>query len=390
MRERIRNWASIVVASLCLGLAIPALLAPPMALNGITLGYEGSVLIVAAADPDSEYFGDVRPGMPVYEVDYVPIDDIPSTEMDAILQGSFYEVGVIHPTFGRTVLSLPTEVVAPLPGFVFVVGLGLLFGTTIWVKRGQAGESLRPLAVPLAAASAAPLMLNPAWAALDWPTVVVGISLPVIALALLADGFTERIEHGTSRRFAAIVAVVAGIGCVLVAAGEVAPGPSAVPVADMASLQGFPAMLAAAVTVVPAAVLVAGDGPSSDRVPILLAALTPVVIGTTHDFSYFGVGLTVSVLWLLVVAFVLQGNARVEILRLQRDTVVAATEVERARLAADLHDDALQEMTVLVRRLDDGGDMRAAELARSIADRLREVCATCASLSSMNLVLVPL
>lgn len=375
MRERIRNWASIVVAGLCLGLAIPALLAPPTALNGITLGFEGSVLIVAAVDPDSDIISDVRPGMPVYELNYVPIEDISSTEMDAILQGSFFEVGVIHPSFGRMVLSLPTEVVAPLPGFVFVVGLGLLFGTTIWVRRGQAGESLRPLAVPLAAASAAPLMLNPAWAVLDWPTVVFGISLSVIALALLADGFTERIENGTSRRFAAIVTVVAGVGCVLVAAGEVAPGLSAVPIADMASLQGFPAMLAAAVTMVPAAVLVvAGDGPSSDRVPILLAALTPLVIGMTHDFSYFGVGLTVAVLWLLVVAFFLQGNARVEILRLQRDTVVAATEVERARLAADLHDDALQEMTVLVRRLDDGGDARAAELARSIADRLREVC----------------
>ncbi len=61
-------------------------------------------------------------------------------------------------------------------------------------------------------------------------------------------------------------------------------------------------------------------------------------------------------------------------MRIQRDTVVAATEVERARLAADLHDDALQEMTVLVRRLDEAGDAASATLARSIADRLREVC----------------
>jgi signal transduction histidine kinase len=70
----------------------------------------------------------------------------------------------------------------------------------------------------------------------------------------------------------------------------------------------------------------------------------------------------------------LQTNARVTTLRLQRDTAVAATESERARLAADLHDDALQEMTVLVRRLDEVGNARDAELARSIADRLREVC----------------
>jgi len=36
--------------------------------------------------------------------------------------------------------------------------------------------------------------------------------------------------------------------------------------------------------------------------------------------------------------------------QLQRDLVVAATEAERARVAADIHDDALQELTLLVRR----------------------------------------
>jgi signal transduction histidine kinase len=74
------------------------------------------------------------------------------------------------------------------------------------------------------------------------------------------------------------------------------------------------------------------------------------------------------------VAFLLQTNARAETMRAQRDTIVAAAERERARLAADLHDDALQEMTVLVRQLDDAGDERSAALARSVADRMREVC----------------
>ena len=49
--------------------------------------------------------------------------------------------------------------------------------------------------------------------------------------------------------------------------------------------------------------------------------------------------------------------------QLQRDLVVAATEAERARVAADIHDDALQELTLLVRRLDAAGDAEGADIA---------------------------
>ena len=60
--------------------------------------------------------------------------------------------------------------------------------------------------------------------------------------------------------------------------------------------------------------------------------------------------------------------------QLQRDLVVAATEAERARVAADIHDDALQELTLLVRRLEVAGDTEGAELARGVSDRLRAIC----------------
>ena len=60
--------------------------------------------------------------------------------------------------------------------------------------------------------------------------------------------------------------------------------------------------------------------------------------------------------------------------QLQRDLVVAATEAERARVAADIHDDALQELTLLVRRLDAAGDTEGAEIARTVSDRLRAIC----------------
>ena len=59
--------------------------------------------------------------------------------------------------------------------------------------------------------------------------------------------------------------------------------------------------------------------------------------------------------------------------QLQRDVAVAAAETERARLAADLHDDALQQLTMLVRTLDEGGHAAEAQEAREIAAKLRSV-----------------
>jgi signal transduction histidine kinase len=59
--------------------------------------------------------------------------------------------------------------------------------------------------------------------------------------------------------------------------------------------------------------------------------------------------------------------------QLQRDVAVAAAETERARLAADLHDDALQQLTMLVRTLDESGNTDAANEAREVATKLRSV-----------------
>jgi len=43
-------------------------------------------------------------------------------------------------------------------------------------------------------------------------------------------------------------------------------------------------------------------------------------------------------------------------------------------VAADIHDDALQELTLLIHRLDAAGDDEGAELARTVSDRLRAIC----------------
>jgi signal transduction histidine kinase len=60
-------------------------------------------------------------------------------------------------------------------------------------------------------------------------------------------------------------------------------------------------------------------------------------------------------------------------LAVQRDLVASASDRERLRLAAALHDGALSDVAVLVQRLDVAGDTANAALARTIADELRDI-----------------
>ena len=373
MRERIRNVAAIVIVGLYLALSVPTLFAVQR-ITAFTFGYEGSDLVVTWVDPDYPIQGGVAPGMVVSEFDSTPIEAISPQQMGRYLDGYFKEVGFNHPTYETLVWSLPEEVGTPSKS-VFLIGVGLLLGITIWLRRGQAGEALRPFAIPLAAASVASLILSPAWPFLTWPMIAAALLLSTLGLLVLADGFVERIPRPIPRLVAAALAVAVAIGCAALAIGELPPASSYVPGGRGVTLPGLPVGLAAAITLVPAGILmITGDARSRAPLPMLLAAMTPALIATTHGLAYLGVGLTIPLLWLLVVAFLLQTNARAETMKAQRDAVVAASERERARLAADLHDDALQEMTVLVRQLDETGDARSAKLARSVADRMREVC----------------
>jgi signal transduction histidine kinase len=398
MRERIRNGAAIVVAGLCLALAIQALSAPQLEFTGITLKVEGSELVVATVDPASPAKYLIQQGTVIQEVNYAPWATVSSKFMDRFLRGDFVELGIADPSGGRTDITFPESVAVPTL-FIFVVGVGLLFGIALWVRRGHAGEALRPFAIPLAVATAAPLILAPTAVSPSWLIVILAVCGGTIALLLLADGWVARIARPNRRLAAAAVSVAAALGYValeIIVLSVRSPRP---PLSELSFLfaqrlprelgilaYGLLPVLAGSITLVPAVTLLASGrraartpasartARSSDWLPYLLAASTPIVVSITYGFGQLGFGLSLPLIWLLIVVFVLQTNAQVQILRMQRDDVVAATEVERARLAADLHDDALQEMTVLVRRLDETGDESAAALARSIADRLREVC----------------
>ena len=86
----------------------------------------------------------------------------------------------------------------------------------------------------------------------------------------------------------------------------------------------------------------------------------------------------------LVVWFVVVGITRVvavlpvarEAAREARDRnlVVDEGESERARIAADIHDDVIQDLSMLVHRLDRAGEDESAATLRAAIDRLRAIC----------------
>jgi signal transduction histidine kinase len=146
------------------------------------------------------------------------------------------------------------------------------------------------------------------------------------------------------------------------------------------------AALAAGLVLVPAVPLLRSTG--RERLDSWHAAVTPLELAALVGTPILGLVVIAvrnpQLVWLLVLWVVLLIVAQrftvapltrdVRRTRLQRDLVVEATEAERARIATDLHDVAIQELTMLAMRLDAKGDEESAGAAREVAERVREIC----------------
>ena len=261
------------------------------------------------------------------------------------------------------------------------MGSLLLAGGWLLLRSGRLGASLQLLAAPLPVAVATPFLVAPL--AGTWEvTAIVGAGLLItIGMLPLADALWERIPGASERRsigFAILFCEAAAI-FVTVAMAQEAPAWTT-DVMRWALVSAIPLLpgLAAAGPINLDALRSASS--SSGRV---IQSTEYAVAGATPMFAAAGTlqspGYLPLAIWLIAVAiaarFTVRPLARVaRRAQLQRDLVVAATEAERARLAADIHDDALQELTLLVRRLEASGDEEGAELGRTVAERLRAIC----------------
>ena len=263
-------------------------------------------------------------------------------------------------------------------GFVGFIGLlgsdswalivGIAIGGVIGlaVRRGLLGDRWPQAAVPLGVAVAIPIMSGAFWTydTYEVPALLAGIGgLPLAHLLAGRNG------DAAWRNWLFIISVAfVGLAAFLVF------------VVRATVLEVF--LLAIGVTVIPAIVNAVthvpdgAPGRSTDRLEMLVVGVTPA-IAVALLFAWQAAALALCV-WLIVL-FVWRRFTLAPLLgfvrrtQQQLDLAVAAAEQERARLAADLHDDALQELTGLVRRLDEAGDEEGAEMARGIAERLRGI-----------------
>jgi signal transduction histidine kinase len=298
-----------------------------------------------------------------------------------------------------------------------LLGLAILFLGWLIVGRGWAGSALKSYALTLPVATAVPLLVLPIDRYPSGPATVLGAILVPLAMLPLAIDFLGRVDGSRRRGLVAstavglaiasavsgiLIPVVSGLiywraflaGCVVFVPGLVAARPFHRSESGSGSgLLGWRAVLARLAGLAPGrsatqllrwlrAGSTTGSGQSPraliESVDILLAAMTPGIAAICLTSTY-----TVDVwplLWwlaalLIATRVIVRPLGRLAtVARLQRDLVVAATEAERMRIAADIHDDALQDLTMLVRRLDAAGDTANAQAAREIAERLRAIC----------------
>jgi signal transduction histidine kinase len=413
-----RLAAGIAVLTFVIGLV--AVAAPSRVDLGVGLVHDGEFVRVLSVDPHSPARREgVEAGMVVTSINYVDLIQLPGRE--------YHEVD----EFGNEVAEGPVRVDQPTPvdinpgvletllvgpvvdlramhesdlqsgsrdflerslggEYVYALGqttLGLLFGAAVvlvgawFLAGGRAGASLRPLAIPLAVASGMPFLARPLEASWLAPLIAfAGVALP-LSMVPLALRLADRIEEEAVRTLARAVA----LGCAVAAAvlGGISPLIDAgngldawVLPALLAAIPLIPG-LAAAIPMRPRPAAPTSSRGLVQSAELGIAGATPMMaIATIPAADPYFIPFS---LWLVLVA--IAGRATIRPLarlatraQLQRDLVVAATEAERARVAADIHDDALQELTLLVRRLETAGDAEGAGMARTVSDRLRAIC----------------
>lgn len=290
-----------------------------------------------------------------------------------------------------------------LPGGGTQVGLGIGSLLAIWLSAaglawtvwhlGRQPASTESLVAPLALSATAPLSAVPFLAWPDPLPAAVGLTLAAAASLPLVLALSGRIaEAGLSKRvswtvvtcvFGAVVVgwITAGTTTATDLAAQAMGRPS-VGLAARSALLTFALSLPAGIAAwwvlreseagmsTQARILVALGLAAAGAIPVVtgVALLTPV-------WQIFAVPLFAAAAMAVVLArFAIGPLARAAGSAIvQRDLVVAASESERARLASALHDGPLGDITLLVQRLDQSGDVDNAAIARSIATDLRSI-----------------
>lgn len=385
---------------------------------GIHLAYQGGQVIVASVDYASAAERDgLQPGMVVVELngqDVLSATDQVKQSIGAYLVFQWSSLSVIPPyqvpgeLQRRTAAAAAAAVSGDLGTFpdygqyvnywyyrldrmqdLGPIGLGLLILILgwWWLGSGRAGPTLQPYAVTLSLATAMPILILPVTELPTFNATLAASLLLAAGMVPLGFDFAARLEGRRSRWL--------GYGVVLAfAAADVAVGllvPMRYRQGGTAGYELLWPWLAGSISFVPGLAVARpvdwrrpdlADGSSTQArllrsTELMLPAMTPGI-------SCISLLLTgVAIVWPLLLWLGAIEGRRLTLRPVmgllgrttrQRDLVVSATEAERARIAADIHDYALQDLTMLVRRLDAAGDKENAAATREVAERLRVIC----------------
>jgi signal transduction histidine kinase len=275
---------------------------------------------------------------------------------------------------GITLIAAAGALVACCSTWPLLLGFVLGGAVALSIRGGFLGPGWRDAAIPLACAVAIPI-LSAALAAAGGANSSAGASV-LVSLGALPAAHLLAQRHPDRQWRRIIFLLAAGLAVIAISAILVFPVPGD---GWYASGRAERYLLMGMIALAPGLVVAfsgAADGMRiTDRLDTLVVALTPgaaitVLVPSFGPFLLMGwlIGLVV---WRRLTIAPLLGLAQRS--QRQRDLAVVAIEAERARLAADLHDDALQELSALVRRLDAAGDEEGAGMARGVAERLRTI-----------------
>jgi len=273
--------------------------------------------------------------------------------------------------FGLTPYALATT----------VLGVSMLAIGAWWLWRQVPATPFHEMALPAAVATVVPVLVGSGPDLFSNSPDVAAWALTAGAAATLGLTIADSLPHPYRLRVALMASAMALAGATV---GILAPNLS---FESRDSLRLIAMLSIAATTALPG--LIAGvlrhTLPSFDRGrESVVQALELAVLGITPAIAVMTTwagdvrAVIPLVIWIVGVLavqyFAVRPLARTaSVATTQRDQVVAAMEAERSRIAADIHDDALQELTMLGWRLDASGDAQSAASAREVADRLRAI-----------------
>ncbi|MGH2455630.1 MAG: sensor histidine kinase, partial [Candidatus Limnocylindria bacterium] len=259
--------------------------------------------------------------------------------------------------------------------WVLIIGLALGAAAGVALRRGLLGPAWREAAIPVACALAIPVFGAGMLQGGGGMAQAAALGLTSLGALPVAQLIAERHRDAGWRRIIMVASLaLAGLSVLMVAALPV-PGDG-----WYLAARAERYLVMGLIALVPGLIVAFSRAPGAgagiaDRLDSLALGATPGAAMTVLPPVFGPVPLVawivVLIAWRRLTIAPLLGLAQRT--QRQRDLAVVAVEAERARLAADLHDDALQELTALVRRLDGAGDAEGAELARGVAERLRAI-----------------